>query len=278
MALATGTTPPQIGAPQLVGVLNVTPDSFSDGGRFAAAGTAITGAREMLAQGAHLIDIGGASTAPGSSPVPAEVEWQRIAPVVEALAREMPLSIDTYRVDVARQALALGAQMINDVSAFRAEPDMVRLVADAGCRVILMHAKDAPLPHASDVPRHYGDVIGDIGDFLAERVDHAMAHGIPADRLILDPGMGRFVSIDPADSWQLLSRFDELVARFAPIPVMVGTSRKGFLGGRLADRDPVSQLTALAACLKGARFVRTHNVPMAAEFLAAARAMGMMTS
>jgi dihydropteroate synthase len=165
--------------------------------------------------------------------------------------------------------------MINDVSALRADPAMAEVVREHGCPLVMMHAKDAPLPHASGTPRVYVDVVREIGDFLAARVEHALARGIAPDQLVLDPGWGRFVSFDPDDSWRLLERFASLVERLAPIPLLVGTSRKGFLGVPLAERDPLSQLTALIAVTRGARYVRTHDPRMMRRFVDAARRMGL---
>lgn len=257
-----------------MGVVNVTPDSFTDGGRFLAADSAVAHARSLLREGADVLDIGGESTAPGSAPLAAADELARIAPVVSALAGEAALSIDTYHAATAERCLALGAAMINDVSALRADPAMVEVLRDHDCPVVLMHAKDGPLPHATDRPAAFAEPLTGVGDFLARRVDHAAAHGISADRLVLDPGMGRFVSLEPADSFRLLEHFERLVERFHPIPFLIGTSRKGFLGVPMAERDPVSQLTALVAATKGARLIRTHRVRMARQFLDAWRAMG----
>ena len=262
-------------APWIMGVLNVTPDSFSDGGRFAAVDAAVAQGRAMLAEGAHCLDIGGEATSPGTAPLDAAAELSRIEPIVARLAAEAVLSIDTYHASTAARCLELGARIVNDVSALRADPAMAEVVREHGAVLVMMHAKDGPLPHASDRPRHYGDVVREIGDFLQERVDHALARGIRPERLVLDPGWGRFVSLDPAHSFELLRRFDELAERFRPIPLLVGTSRKGFLGVPMADRDPVSQLTALAAVGRGARFVRTHAPRMMCQFLDMAGKAGL---
>lgn len=254
-------------APWIMGVLNVTPDSFSDGGRHLAADAAIVQARGMLAEGAHCLDIGGEATSPGTQPLDAAEELARIEPIVAALVGEAVLSVDTYHAATAARCLELGAGIVNDVSALRADAAMADVVREHEAVLVMMHAKDGPLPHASDRPRVYREVVREIGDFLEERVDHALSRGIAAGRLVLDPGWGRFVSLDPADSFELLRRFDELVRRFRPIPLLVGTSRKGFLGVPMADRDPVSQLTALAAVSRGASLVRTHAPRMMRQFL-----------
>lgn len=257
-----------------MGVVNATPDSFSDGGRFLAAGEAVAHGRALLADGAHLLDLGGESTAPGRAPIDSAEELARIEPVVRELAGEAVLSIDTYHAATAARCLELGARIINDVSALRADPAMIEVLAAHDCPVVLMHAKDAPLPHTTKRPASFADALQGVGDFLAERVDHATARGIAAERLILDPGMGAFVSLEPADSFRLLGRFEKLVERFRPLPFLIGTSRKGFLGVPLAERDPLSQLTALVAASKGASIIRTHDVRMARQFLGAWAAMG----
>ena len=152
-------------------------------------------------------------------------------------------------------------------------PDMAAVVRDLGPVLVMMHAKDGPLPHATDRPVAYRDVVREVGDWLLARADVAVAAGIDPDQIVLDPGWGRFLSLDPAHSWEMLARFDELVARVAPLPVMVGISRKGFFGVPLAERDPLSQLTSLVAVEQGAALIRTHDVRMAAQFLGAAERM-----
>ena len=262
------------GAPWLMGVVNVTPDSFSDGGRHLAADAAVAHGRRLVADGAHLLDLGGESTAPGSRPITSDEELGRLEPVVRALAGEAVLSIDTYHAATAARCIELGAAVVNDVSALRADPEMAAVVRDLRPVLVMMHAKDGPLPHATDRPAHYGDVVGDVADWLSARIDTALAAGIDAEQIVVDPGWGKFLSLEPVHSWEVLARFEQLVTRLTPIPVLVGTSRKGFLGGRLAERDPVSQLTALVAVEKGAALIRTHEVRMAAQFLDAAERMG----
>lgn len=260
--------------PWIMGVLNVTPDSFSDGGRFCGPDTAIAAGRAMLAEGAHFLDIGGESTAPGRRPIDAAEELARIEPVVRELAREAFLSIDTYHVRTAERCLALGARMINDTSALRAEPELASVVREHGAMLVLMHAKDGPLPHVTSADRRYVDVVQEIGDFLEERIAFALARGIPAERLILDPGWSAFLSHDPEDTFRLLRGLDRLVERFRPIPILVAISRKGVLRVPLAERDPVSQLAALIAASRGALYVRTHAPKMMAQFLEMARRCG----
>jgi dihydropteroate synthase len=258
-----------------MGVLNVTPDSFADGGQFLAAEAAEAQARQLAADGAAIIDIGGESTAPGSRPVGWEEELARIEPVVGGLAAGHVLSIDTYHARTAARCLELGARIVNDVSAGRAEPEIADVVREHDAVLVMMYAKDSPLPHATDRPVTYQDVTSEIADWLLRRIEWAMARGLAPEQLVVDPGMGRFVSLDPADSWRLLRELDRLVARLAPVPVLIGTSRKGFLGLPLAERDPVSQLTGLLAVQKGAAIVRTHHARMMRQFLDIAALTGM---
>lgn len=260
--------------PWIMGILNVTPDSFSDGGHYLERGEAIAAGRRLREEGAAIVDIGGESTAPGSRPIPAEEEQRRILPVVEALAAAMPLSIDTYRAATAARCLALGAVMINDVSALRADPELARVVAEHRAALVLMHAKDAPLPHVTDRPAHYRDIIAEIGDFLLRRAEVALRAGVREDLLLLDPGWGRFVSLDPADSFRLLRELPRLVEHLRPFPLVVGVSRKGFIGADPTERDALSQLLALDALEKGASMVRTHDVRLMRRFLELAQRLG----
>lgn len=262
----------------VIGVLNVTPDSFSDGGRHIGDDAAIRHGKSLIEEGADMLDVGGESTAPGSKPIDPASELSRIEGAVRALAPDIPLSIDTYRASTAARCLELGAVMINDVSALRADPDLAAVVAEHRAFLALAHVKDSPLPHATDDPKSYQDVITEIGDFLLKRVDHALAAGIGQSRLILDPGWGRFISLDPDDTWRMLASFERLVQRLRPMPLMVCTSRKGFLSVPMDDRDPVSQFTALVGVMKGGRLIRTHRPKMAKQFLKVAEQMRLLTS
>lgn len=257
--------------PWVMGVLNVTPNSFSDGGLFFEPTAALQHAEMMLA-GADVIDVGGEATGPGSAAVPIDVELARVVPLVEQLAPIRPVSVDTYKAAVARRCLESGAAMINDISALRADPEMVWVLRDFRAPVILMYSKErSGLPHVSGIDRRYRDVVLEVGDFLAERIDFALDSGMRAEQIVLDPGMGAFLSLRPEISWEVLSRFAELTSRFIGFPLMIATSRKGFLGGPLKGRDPVSQLTALIAVTRGAALVRTHNPAQMKEFLQAYR-------
>lgn len=261
--------------PWVMGVVNVTPDSFTDGGLYLDADSAVAQGRALVAAGADVIDLGGAATGPGTGPIPAQEEWGRLAPVVAVLAPEALLSVDTYRAAVAGAALDAGVRMVNDMSATRADPGMIPLVAERGVPLVLGYAKDAPLPHVRPGAPAYGDVVRDVGDVLAGRVDACLAAGIAAERLFVDPGLGGFVSPDPGHSWAILERIGEMVERFRPVRVMIGTSRKSFLGGAKAARDPMSQLTGLLAAHKGVVMMRTHDAAMARAFVDAARRMGL---
>lgn len=257
---------------KIVGVLNATPDSFSDGGKFTSVDQAMLHARELVAGGANIIDLGGESTRPGSRYISAEVELERIRLICKELAPLFLLSIDTYKAEVAAACLRDGAAMINDVSALRADPEMVAVVREAGCEIVLMHSStDGPLPHAnSSNPCTYKDVVAEIAAFLLERAEFALANGIDSSKIILDPGCGAFISSDAVYTWQLLRELDRFIEAVAPFPVYLGVSRKGFLGGPLDQRDAISQFVALDALRKGARYIRTHNPGMLSSFLDAA--------
>ena len=249
---------------KIVGVLNVTPDSFSDGGRSHISPHLLTGA--------DIIDIGGESTRPGSHPVDLETELSRVLPVCESLSGKHVISIDTYKAAVADRCLAAGATIINDVSALRADAEMIAVVREHGCEIVLMHNNSAgPLPHAAqNNERRYTDVVKEVAEFLLERVDFALAKGVKPEKIILDPGCGAFISSDASYSWQLLRELERFVELVKPFPVYLGVSRKGFLGGPLEQRDPVSQLVALDAVKKGASYIRTHAPGMLRTFLDAA--------
>jgi dihydropteroate synthase len=243
-----------------MGIVNLTPDSFSDGGRNAGRDEALAHARRLVGEGADLIDLGGESSRPGSDPVSLDEELRRVIPVVEALAseRDVPISIDTAKAEVARRALAAGASIINDISALGADPDMADVVASTGAGVVLMHMQGVPKTMQLD-PR-YEDVVGEVYDMLARRITWAESIGIARDRIAVDPGIGFGKTIDHnLEILRNLRRFDTLGCA-----VLIGTSRKGFLG-KLTGRGPGERATAtvvssLAACAAGARVVRVHDV------------------
>ncbi len=256
----------------VMGVLNVTPDSFSDGGRFLEPAAALTRAREMLDEGADLIDVGAESTRPGAAPVPADEQLARLAPVVEALAGEprATLSIDTADARVAERALALGAHVVNDVSAL-GDPAMARVVAASGAGLVLMHMQGVPRPMQDD-PR-YEDVAREVRDFLAARLEAAVAAGVAAERIALDPGIGFGKSV--AHNLTLLARQRELLTLGQPL--LVGWSRKSTLGavtGRpVEERLAASVAAALLALERGAHVVRVHDVAATVDALKLWQAM-----
>jgi dihydropteroate synthase len=252
-----------------MGVINVTPDSFSDGGSFLEAGAAIAQGRRLAGEGADLLDVGGESTRPGAEPVSTDEELRRVLPVVEALAsgddNRAVVSIDTSKVAVAEAALDAGAGFVNDVTAFRAEPDLAGLVADRGVECCLMHMLGEP--RTMQVDPRYDDVVADVKAFLEERLAFAVAQGIPEDKVALDPGIGFGKTID--HNLELLRRLDEIAA--IGRPVNIGTSRKSFLGritGRdVTERTPATLATCVVAYLNGARMFRVHEVASARDAL-----------
>jgi dihydropteroate synthase len=256
--------------PAVVGIVNVTPDSFSDGGRHFEPGDAVAAARRMAAEGAALVDVGGESTRPGSAGVPLDEELRRIVPVLEEVAGELPVSIDTSKAEVARRALDLGAVMVNDVTALRADPELAGVVADGGAYLCLMHMLGEPRTMQDD-PR-YDDVVAEVAAFLDDRLAFAVAQGIPEERICLDPGIGFGKTVE--HNLELLARLDELVALGRPL--LVGLSRKRFLGRVLGDPDatvgPVTAGVAAAvlAYERGASLFRVHDVREHVEALGAA--------
>ena len=245
----------------LMGVLNVTPDSFSDGGRYRDAGAAVRRALEMEAEGADIIDIGGESTRPGSEPVSAETELARVLPVVEGLRGRLkiPISIDTQKARVAEAALAAGAEMVNDVSALRTDPALAEVVRRARVPLVLMHMRGRP--KTMQLRPFARDVMADVTRGLREALGRARRAGIPRSRLILDPGIGFGKSVE--QNCELLARLPEL-ARLG-CPLLVGTSRKAFLGalagGGTEDRRIWGTAASVTATvLGGAHIVRVHDV------------------
>ncbi len=259
--------------PAVMGIVNVTPDSFSDGGRYLDAGAAFAHGLELAEAGADVLDVGGESTRPGAAPVEAEEELRRVVPVVRRLAAEVavPVSVDTMKAEVAESALEAGASIVNDVSAGRADPAMLPLVARAGAGYVAMHILGTPATMQDD-PR-YDDVVAEVGDFLEERLEVAAQAGIAVDDLMADPGIG--FGKTTAHNLELLRRLPELVERLAPVPVLVGTSRKGFIGRVLAgpgghgvpvgEREEGTLATVVWAFDHGATMVRVHDVRPAAE-------------
>jgi dihydropteroate synthase len=261
----------EVPEPIVMGVVNVTPDSFSDGGEWLDSAAAIEHGHELAAQGAQILDIGGESTRPGAQPVTEREELRRVVPVLEGLAGAgVRLSIDTSKAAVARAALDAGATVVNDVTALRGDATMAALVARRDCELCLMHMLGEPRSMQRD-PR-YGDVVADVKAFLAQRLAFAVDAGIAAERVWLDPGIGFGKTID--HNLELLARLDELVALGRP--VVVGTSRKSFLGtitGRGARaRVPATIATNVLALAHGASVFRVHDVAQARDALLVAAA------
>jgi dihydropteroate synthase len=258
--------------PVIIGIVNVTPDSFSDGGHLSSADAAIEHGRKLLADGCQLLDIGGESTRPGAAPVPAKEEIARVVPVISGLAKRNvgPISVDTRKADVARAALDAGAQVINDVSALRFDPDLAKVARDAQAGVILMHMRGTPA--TMDDHANYGHVAADVAGELAAMAAKAEERGISRDRIVLDPGFG-FAKT----ATQNLRLLDELATIVAlGYPVAVGPSRKRFLGavtGRpVEDRDRATAVACALAWERGARVFRVHDVALTREALALASA------
>jgi dihydropteroate synthase len=256
-----------------MGVVNVTPDSFSDGGRSLRTDAAAAHGARLAAEGAAILDIGGESTRPGADPVSAEQELERVLPVIERLRRAATgarLSIDTMKLDVASAALAAGAEIVNDVSAFRSAPEMAGLVADSGADCCLMHMRGEPRTMQDD-PR-YDDVVADVAAFLEDRLRFAVSEGVPEERIWLDPGIGFGKTVD--HNLELLRRLDEIAALGRP--VVVGASRKSFIG-RLTGREVGDRLAGtiaanVLALERGARIFRVHDVGAVGDALRVAAA------
>jgi dihydropteroate synthase len=264
---------PAVGLPLIMGVVNVTPDSFSDGGLFLDADAAVEHGLRLVDEGADILDVGGESTRPGAEPVGEEEERERVLPVVERLARDAGarLSIDTTKLAVARAALDAGATLVNDVSAFRFDPGMAALVAETGAGCCLMHMLGEPRTMQQD-PR-YDDVVSDVKAFLEERLAFAVSEGIEEERVWLDPGIGFGKTVE--HNLELLRRLDEIVA--IGRPVVVGTSRKSFLGKIAGGRDEDQRLpgtiaTNVLALERGACVFRVHDVAQNVDALAVAAA------
>ena len=260
-------------APAVMGVVNVTPDSFSDGGAFLDPDAAVAHGLQLVADGADLLDIGGESTRPGSDPVPLEVELERVLPVIRRLAHEtdVPISIDTVKAAVAEQAIRAGAGFVNDVSALRHDPAMAEVVAEAGVPVCLMHMLGEPKTMQRDP--HYADVVAEVAAFLAERVGFARSSGIAPDQICVDPGIGFGKTAE--HNWSLLRHLDRIAA-VGP-PLLVGASRKSFLGRLTGEPEEGREFATVAVNLdavrRGAWMLRVHAVKPTRQALAVAAAI-----
>jgi dihydropteroate synthase len=257
----------------VMGIVNVTPDSFSDGGVNFQADDAIAAARRMAAEGATIVDVGGESTRPGAEPVSVDEELRRVVPVLEAVAGEVPTSIDTAKAEVARRALELDAELVNDVTALRADPELPAVVAEADAYICLMHMQGEP--RTMQLEPRYDDVVSEVAAFLEKRLTFAVDAGIREDRVCLDPGIGFGKTVE--HNFELIRRLDEIVALGRP--VVVGFSRKSSLGKILGDPEaktgPLSAsiASAVAAYERGATILRVHDVKEHVEALTAARAV-----
>ena len=258
---------------RIMGVVNVTPDSFSDGGLYLDPDAAITQGLQLQAEGAAILDIGGESTRPGASPVSAEEELRRVMPVIEGLVAggaTAQISIDTCKGEVASAALGAGATLVNDVTALRGDPQLAGIVASSGADCCLMHMLGEP--RTMQVDPRYDDVVGEVKTFLEERMTFAVAEGIEERKLMLDPGIGFGKTVE--HNLELLRRVDELVALGRP--VVIGTSRKSFLGqitgSPVDERLPETIATNVLAYEHGARVFRVHEVAPIHKALAVAAA------
>ena len=258
-----------------MGVLNVTPDSFSDGGRHLDPDAAVEHGLAMAEAGADILDVGGESTRPGAPPVDPATQRERVVPVVRRLARavDVPISVDTWRADVAEASLDVGARMINDISALRLDAGMAGVVARAGAALVLMHCRSTPADMQVSVETAYGDVVREVTEHLAGALRRAVDAGIDPERTVVDPGIGFGKTV--GHNLELLARLDELAALGRP--VLVGTSRKSFLGaltGRPVERRLAATLASVAAAvLGGASIVRVHDVAEAVDAVRVAEAV-----
>jgi dihydropteroate synthase len=251
----------------IMGVINTTPDSFSDGGVHYDRDTAVKSAVYMIDAGAHIVDVGGESTRPGSDPIDIETEMDRTVPVIQGIMEQRPnavVSIDTRRAEVAEAAVEAGAQIINDVAGFRDDPDMIDVARETGCAVVIMHMLGRPKTMQQEIV--YNNFPEDILLFLKERVDALETQGVAPDKIILDPGIGFGKTFD--QNLTLINRTD--LFKTLGKPVLIGPSRKGFIGDILdlpnpADRDLGTMAVITAAILRGADIVRVHNAPDAVQ-------------
>jgi dihydropteroate synthase len=259
--------------PSVMGVINVTPDSFSDAGVNFDPDDAVVTARRMVEDGAAIVDVGGESTRPGAEAVSVDEELRRVVPVLEALGDGMPISIDTTKAEVARRALALGAELVNDVTALRRDSALAGVVADSGSYLCLMHMRGTPRTMQDD-PR-YDDVVSDVAAFLEERLRFAVDAGVAEELVCLDPGIGFGKTVE--QNFELVRRLDTIAALGRPI--LIGLSRKSSLGRVAGDPDArigstaASVAAAVAAYERGATIIRAHDVREHVEALAVAQAV-----
>lgn len=249
----------------LMGILNLTPDSFSDGGLFLNFEKAMRRVEELKKEGADIIDIGAESTAGPKSQISAEEEWKRLEPVLKRINyKNTFVSVDTYKSSVAETALKLGVQMINDVTGLRGDSRMADVLLRYKPYVCLMHSA-YDTPYAGNEDKHFTDIIAVIKEFLLRQTNYLLHNGFPREKIIIDPGLGRFLSNDPAVSWEVIDRLSEL--KFLGYPILIGPSRKGFLGGAMKDRDQKTREASKKCVQHGANILRVHDVKIHQKLL-----------
>jgi dihydropteroate synthase len=252
----------------IMGVLNVTPDSFSDGGQFFSADLAVAHAEQMIAEGADIIDIGGESTRPGSEFVSAEEELSRVIPVIERLTAKVtiPISIDTTKASVARAALSAGAEIVNDISGLRFEPALADVVAKAKAGLVLMHSRGTPKDMQQFPP--VDDIVSEVTSALQKSLELAAEHGVAPGSIAIDPGIGFGKTVQ--QNLEIIAKLDRLTRAFTDLPILIGTSRKSFIG-KLLDGAPADErlkgsiASVVAAVLNGAHILRVHDVKATVE-------------
>jgi dihydropteroate synthase len=264
-----------------MGILNVTPDSFSDGGQFVSVDAALAHAEQMISEGADIIDVGGESTRPGGEPVTVQDEVKRVVPVIEALAQrsDVPISVDTTKSEVARAALEAGAAIVNDISALRFDFYVADAVARAGAGLVLMHSRGTPATMHRLPP--VADIMHDVIHSLRASINMAERRGVKRDAIVLDPGIGFGKSQE--QNLELLAKLDQLIAVFPGYPFLIGTSRKSFIGRLLADENGTpapaedrlhgTMATITTAVLHGAHIIRVHDVKAAVETIRVAESI-----
>lgn len=265
----------------VMGVLNVTPDSFSDGGKFFSFEAAIAQAERMIEEGADIIDVGGESTRPGSEFISAEEELRRVIPIIEQISSssDVPVSIDTTKSAVARAALAAGAEIINDISGLRFEPTIAAEAAQANAGLLLMHSRGTP-KDMQQIP-FVKDIFAEVIEGLRLSISIAEQHGLARERIAIDPGIGFGKTVE--QNLELIAKLDQLAGEFSDLPIVIGTSRKSFLG-KLLDGAPADErlygtiATVVASVLNGAHIVRVHNVKACSEAVRIADAIGAVGS
>ncbi len=261
----------------IMGVLNVTPDSFSDGGQFFSFDQAIAQAEQMISEGADIVDVGGESTRPGSEFVSEEEELRRVIPLIERLAAKgsVPISIDTTKSSVARAALVAGAEIVNDISGLRFDPEIADEAANAGAGLVLMHSRGTPKDMQQLPP--VADIMSEVIKGLSDSVALAEQHGVARQALVIDPGIGFGKTV--AQNCELIANLDQIARAFPDLPIMIGTSRKSFIG-KLLDGAPADErlygtiASTVASVLNGAHMVRVHDVTAALEAVKVVDAIG----